>query len=176
MLPCAVLSIAMTEEEFNRIKEEEKSHQRQIRALKEAVRLLERQRSVTTALEEMTSRSRDALEAHERLIEEIARETALNEARLDVALESQAPDAAALEEAGAEVRAKLLVERLRHRLESSESERTPKRASVQEDEAEEERRPATGPADPASGEAPPAATLPEKTLGRMRAEPDQDER
>lgn len=148
----------MTDEEFDRLKEEEKAHLRQIRALKEAVRLLERQRSVTSALEQMTSRSREALEANERLIDEIARDTARQEAKLDVALEST-PDHDSLEETGAAIRAQQLVEKLRRQM------------SPEEEEATADEAPSVAAEDPKRSPARPEA-LPEKTLGRMRSEPE----
>lgn len=167
------LQVEMTEEEFNRIKEEEKAHQRQLRALKEAVRLLERQRSVTSALEEMTTRSRDALEANERLIEEIARDTALNEARLDVALEATDPGTDALEEAGAEARARHLVEQLRRQVGSGGM---PEEATPTGEESERKHQASESGQDQSGAGHARSVALPEKTLGRMRSEPDSGDR
>ena len=143
----------MTDDEFNRIKEEEKDHLRQLRALKRAVHLLERQRSVTTALEEMTSRSKQVLEANERLIEEIALDTARNEARLDVAMEEMGPVHPDDLEGSAEARARAIVEDVRRQ----EAEVTPRKQDVPPRENAEEK---AAPVKP--------DTLPEKTLGRMR--------
>lgn len=140
----------MTEGEFDRLKNEEKEHLRQMRALKNAVKLVERQRSVTSALEEMTSRSKAALEANERLIEEIAYDTALNEARLDVALDaSDAPQADPEEEAAA-MRARALVEETRRATEAGQQSTSDTGESTS--------------AEPGDRPQP----LPEKTLGRLR--------
>lgn len=142
----------MTDEEFQRIKEEEKEHQRQLKSLKHAVRLLERQRSVTNALEEMTSRSRQVLEDNERLIEEIALDTARNEARLDVALESNEPSPDLPDEELEAARARALVTAMR-RAESPDADaKAPPDSSVGERPTKTDRPDA----------------LPEKTLGRMR--------
>lgn len=145
----------MNDDEFKKLKEEEKAHLRTMRALKGAVRLLERQRSVTSALEEMTTRSRAALEAHERLIEEIALDTAQQEARMDVALESADPvDHSVLEEESAKMRARALVDDMR-RQEGPDSESSEPDPSAAPAEAKAPSEAATDP-------------LPEKTLGRMR--------
>lgn len=144
----------MTDEEFNRIKEEEKEHLRQMRALKRAVHMLERQRTVTNALEEMTSRSKAALEANERLIEEIAFDTARQEAKLDVALESTAGAQVEDDEEIAAARARAMVADVRREVESGPSEGRPNQPAQ---EPAKDAQPSTEP--------PP---LPEKTLGRLR--------
>ncbi|HEX7069373.1 MAG TPA: hypothetical protein VF190_01145 [Rhodothermales bacterium] len=144
----------MTDEEFNRLKEEEKAHLRQMRSLKRAVRLLERQRSVTSALEEMTTRSKAALEANEKLIEEIAFDTARQEAKLDVALEStEVPNPDLLDDLAA-ARARALVDDVRRETAKPESA-TP--------------NPSDSPAEkPAAPDKARPDSLPEKTLGRLR--------
>lgn len=144
----------MDDAEFNRIKEEEKAHLRQMRSLKRAVRLLERQRSVTSALEEMTSRSKAALEANERLIEEMAFDTARHEARLDVAMDDAAPEPVVDPEELARLRARALVEDVR-RQEQQNAGGTQSAHNTSTDD-----KSAPPPAGPES--------LPEKTLGRMR--------
>lgn len=144
----------MTDDEFNRIKEEEKEHLRQMRALKKAVHLLERQRSVTSALEEMTNRSREALEANEQLIEEIVTDTARQEARLDVALDSVEGAGMVDPDEIAAIRARALLEDVRR---ETRAER--------QDQSE---KPPTAAGTKVESSAPESPSLPEKTLGRLR--------
>lgn len=144
----------MTDDEFNRIKEEEKEHLRQMRALKKAVHLLERQRSVTSALEEMTNRSREALEANEQLIEEIVTDTARQEARLDVALDSVEGAGMVDPDEIAAIRARALLEDVRRETRAErqdQSEKTPPAAGTKVESS-----------------SPESPSLPEKTLGRLR--------
>ena len=143
----------MTDDEFERLKEEEKEHIRQIRALKKAARLLKRQRSVTDALEEMTSRSRAALEASERFIEEIGLDAAHAEARMEVATEDVISDHPSLEEEAKVLRARAILDELRDpaTTKSGKSDR-PKEEPEKEGESKTDDR----------------EKLPEKTLGRMR--------
>lgn len=145
---------AMDDEQFENLKEEEREHLRELRSLKQAARLLERQRSITQALEEMTSRSRAVLEENERLVEEIAFDTARQEARLDTALEGMELDPEALAEASEALlreAAREEVNRLKAATTGSDDAPIPDRAQRTPPDAQQA-------ADP----------LPEKTLGRMR--------
>jgi hypothetical protein len=102
----------------------------------------------------MTSRSKAALEANERLIEEIAFDTARQEARLDVALEeTAAPNPDLLDELAA-ARARALVADVRRESEPREAA-PPEPPSPAEDK-------------PSVSEKAKTDTLPEKTLGRLR--------
>lgn len=81
----------MTNEEFERIKEEEKTHLREIRKLRKMAKHLRAKRSVQAALERMLDGSREVLDTHDEMVRQLAVETARHEARLDLALESPAP-------------------------------------------------------------------------------------
>ncbi len=78
----------MTREEFERIKEAEKEHLRAIRKLKQTVKSLERQKSVNDALTDLASTTGDLLDEHTALVEKLSEQTALQEARFEVAMES----------------------------------------------------------------------------------------
>ena len=84
----------MSPEEFNRIKEAEKEHLRKLKALKQAAGRLQRQKSIAQALGNMTQEAQQKLEANEAMVEKLAWETAEQEARMEIALESAkaAPD------------------------------------------------------------------------------------
>ena len=80
----------MTPEEYQRLKEAEKEHLRQLKELKQTARTLERRNEIARTLGDMVSLSRDALDTQERMVEQLAQETARQEARLELALEAQA--------------------------------------------------------------------------------------
>jgi alanyl-tRNA synthetase len=149
----------VTPEEYQRLKEAEKAHLRSLRELKKAVRSASRQTRLADAIEGATARPMQALDDHDALIQDLAIETARNEARLDVALESVsgAQDAeivAENEEVLRKARAAELVRQLRGQMEAgssgSDSTTTPA--------AQEETTTTEGPGLP----------LPEKTIGRMK--------
>ncbi|NBC00052.1 MAG: hypothetical protein GVY15_04250 [Bacteroidetes bacterium] len=81
----------MTNEEFERIKEEEKAHLRELRKLRHMAKQLRAKRSVQAALERMLHGSREVLDTHDEMVRRLAVETARHEARLDHALASSAP-------------------------------------------------------------------------------------
>jgi hypothetical protein len=78
----------MTPEEYQRIKEKEKEHLRALKQLKQTARVLERQRSINRALQDMEAGAQQARETHEELLDRLTLETAMNEARLEVALDA----------------------------------------------------------------------------------------
>ncbi|MFT5142722.1 MAG: DNA-binding PucR family transcriptional regulator [Rhodothermales bacterium] len=82
----------MSPEEYQRLKEAEKAHLRSLRELKQAVRGLNRQKKLTDAVVNATVKPMASLDDHDALVQELAMETARNEARLDVALESIGAD------------------------------------------------------------------------------------
>jgi len=166
----------MDDEQYRRSKEEEKEHLRELRSLKQAARLLQRQRSITQALEEMTNRSRAVLEENERLVEEIAYDAARQEARLDVVLSDLDPEKAALERASEEILQASIREQVRRELSESDGPNDAPEATgfARQGRSERERRSAEtgesaldGPGTTSRAEPDPKA-LPEKTLGRMR--------
>lgn len=162
----------MTPEEYQRLKEEEKAHLRKLKELKQAVRFLERQKKISSELEQMSRASEDALQQQTDAVERLALETALQEARLDIALEGADPDPApsdeALEQELRAARAHALVEQMKHSMSDSD-ETESEDESVESGEAgsvthHSPRRTGVG-----DSESPPATSQPrpEKTIGRM---------
>jgi len=78
----------MTPEEFDRIKKAEKEHLRKLKKLKETHRQLERQKKMTDAVSELTTSMREKLDVHDDMMNRIGMDSALSEARLEMALES----------------------------------------------------------------------------------------
>lgn len=78
----------MTPEEFNRLKEEEKAHLRQLRDLKQQHRDVQRKTSILGALRGM--RDPDLEADTEARTEELMRGAITQEARLDIAMEGEA--------------------------------------------------------------------------------------
>ena len=78
---------AMTPEEFERLKEEEKKHLRELRALRQQHREVERKKSVLDALRGMTRPDLDR--THDDVVGKLMGEAAHAEARLDLAMEQQ---------------------------------------------------------------------------------------
>lgn len=155
----------MTPEEYERLKEAEKEHLRKMRRLKQAVHELERQKKVSKAVRGITDEPRRLLDEQEELVDRIAMEAAMSEARLDIALESAdakaavEPERISPEEADEElrrVRARELVKRMR-------AEDAPDGRSQEEASAAESPSP-----DPVPDEDPAPPSLPDKTIGRMK--------
>lgn len=107
----------MTPEEYQRLKDAEKEHLRKLKELKQAVRVLERQKKIRSELEKMSRDSEDVLQAQTDAVERLAFETAMQEARMDLALEGDEPPPAradeALEQELRTARAHSLVERMK---------------------------------------------------------------
>ena len=80
----------MTPEEFQKIKEAEKEHLRALKKLKQAVKGIEQRNKVTKAVTDIASTTSSLLDEHENLVEKLAQQTALQEARLELAMESAA--------------------------------------------------------------------------------------
>lgn len=155
----------MSPEEFQRIKDAEKEHLRQLKKLKSAVRRLGRQQRLTQAVNDLTAGPQDALDTHSELVDQLAFETARQEARLEIALENQASedDAApeppeVLEEDLLKARAQTLVRQIKQQM----------GVPGGEDDA-------GAPPAPPERAAPAAPdTRPEKTLGRTAPAPRID--
>lgn len=146
----------MTPEEYQRLKEAEKEHLRSLRKLKQAVQAAQRQQKLTDAVRKAVISPMDALENHDALVQELALETARNEARLDVALESVSggqteAERVEDEEAMRKARAAQLVRQLRGQVEGASKP------------AATDSKPGTE-----STEMAPPPPLPEKTIGRMK--------
>jgi hypothetical protein len=164
----------MTPEEYERIKEAEKDHLRKLKKLKEAHRQLQRQARVTKAVTDMTSSMQEKLDVHADMMDRIATESAINEARLEMAIESRQTEdleTQALEDELELTRAKArdLIRKLKEEPEERAASKAPPRASNSDEPTD--RRDST--ADKPSGSTPAASPtagddLPEKTIGRMK--------
>ena len=159
----------MSPEEYERIKQAEKEHLRALKKLKQAARGLSRQQKIRRSLENLTHASDDVLDTHTRLVEELAMETAKQEARLEIALESAAAkdDAAqaeaahqAADEELQKLRAQELVRQMKLEAGGGDAQapNRPARTDL----------PAGSPTDPKPPPKSDPDSLPEKTLGRMR--------
>lgn len=80
----------MSPEEFERLKEEEKKHLRELRALKGQYRDVQRKKSVLDALQGMARPDLDA--THDEAVGKVMGDAAYAEARLDLAMESRTPE------------------------------------------------------------------------------------
>ncbi|NNE71886.1 MAG: hypothetical protein HKN29_16195 [Rhodothermales bacterium] len=160
----------MTPEEYQRLKEAEKEHLRSLRKLKQTVRSLQRQKKLSDAVENVTIKPMEALNDHDALVQELAMETARNEARLDVALESISQSSsdspskereidAEHEQAIRKAKAAELVRRLRSQVDAGESGAAPPKPSARDAAPEDSglEKPKSNP-----------GALPEKTIGRMK--------
>ena len=148
----------MTPEEFEKIKEAEKAHLRKVRKLKNAVRQLERQKKISGALNEMTSSMQERFDDHDQMMDRVAIDAALNEARLEIALEAseeaERKAQAAQDEADlAKARARQVMDELKNadpEVEADPTTESPTRVRERT-------------------ESPPRKDdLPEKTIGRMK--------
>ncbi|NBC16760.1 MAG: hypothetical protein GVY18_05505 [Bacteroidetes bacterium] len=177
----------MTPEEYQRLKEAEKEHLRKLKKLKDTARSLARRNKVARTLGDMVSTSRDALDAQEQMVSDLAQETARQEARLELALEAQADrdtDAAvdedqALAEADEElaaVRAKQLLHQIKQQMgvvadAPDASEDTSERSATASEPSKTlgPRRTAAPPSESTpEEEASDDDPLPDKTIGRMK--------
>ena len=158
----------MPSENYQRIKEAEKEHLRKLKKLKEAARQLARQKRLSQAVDNITSGPRETLDTHEALMEQLAFETAQQEARLDIALENQQLDEPAagtiapddLEEELLAERAKTLLRQMKQQMGVPDEEPGEAAPPARREEAASEAEPPENP--------PAAAERPEKTIGRMR--------
>jgi len=155
----------MTPEEFDRIKQAEKEHLRKLNKLKQVHRELERQKKVTDAVTDMTSSMQEKLDVHSDMMDKIGTESALNEARLEMALESS--DQADLvaqemkdEQTLAKEKAKELVRQMKSGSDLDLDEPTP-------DHKAGPSRSASKDSDQPDAESD-DKELPEKTIGRMK--------
>lgn len=172
----------MTREEFERIKEAEKEHLRALKKLRQTVRGLERRQSVNKAISDIASSTGSILDKHTELVEKLGEETAMQEARLEIAMESLGTDeaeaqlkaleaeaeAAKFEESQQKDRARDLVQQVKDQMGSAPEGRT-----APEQRPPTDRTIGRTKADPGSErkpDAPRAAdeTMPEKTIGRMK--------
>ncbi|HEX8386260.1 MAG TPA: hypothetical protein VF576_08755 [Rubricoccaceae bacterium] len=153
----------MTPEEFNRLKEEEKAHLRQLRDLKQQHREVQRKTSILGALRGMRN---PELEADtDARTEELMRGAVTQEARLDLALEGEAERAAAEadREALRQAEAAALVRQFKADAGATADEKPARPSPTADAPARTIGR------TPAPPEAPPQAPRDEKTIGRSGA-------
>lgn len=160
---------AMTPEEYEQFKQAEKEHLKKLKELRNALRVLERQKRIQSALDDISRSTDDALETQRELVERLALETAHREARLEVALDASAdkagePDREALERELRRERAWSIVDELKASIRTDADEDVPERHTAPS------RRPDTQPQEPEVGSAHPTEDReerPGKTIGRM---------
>ncbi len=174
----------MTREEFEKIKQAEKEHLRALKKLKQKVRSLEQKKAVSGALGDLASSTGSLLDEHTALVEKLSQETAMQEARFEVAMESidssskptaeaqraqDEADLAALEAERQKSRARDLVRQVKLQMGSPDAGTEEAQADDTSDSADRTigRKRAGAPDDTADDAAADDAA-PEKTIGRMR--------
>ena len=167
----------MTPEEREKFKEAEKEHLRQLKQLKQKAHQARRQSSVNKALADMAGaigQEEDPLGTYNEMLDKLEMDTARQEARFEIAMESAAlkeaaeqaeadkPSPAQLEEETAKARAKTLVEQMKLQMGMA----TPDA----EEKTPEAPQKTIGKQAPPEAETKPSAPSdrPEKTIGRMK--------
>jgi len=168
----------MTNEEFERIKEEEKAHLRELHKLRTMAKQLRAKRSVQAALERMLRGSREVLDTHDEMVRRLAVETARHEARLDHALESSAPlpDEApadddpleSLDDTLLRARARQLLDRMTAAAVDADGDANGDTAAAERPEASTADRPSANSANQRPVDQQDDGPAPRKTLGRPR--------
>jgi len=168
----------MTNEEFERIKEEEKAHLRELHKLRTMAKQLRAKRSVQAALERMLRGSREVLDTHDEMVRRLAVETARHEARLDHALESSAPlpDEApadddpleSLDDTLLRARARQLLDRMTAAAVDDDGDANGDTAAAERPEASTADRPSADSANQRPVDQQDDGPAPRKTLGRPR--------
>ena len=155
----------MTPEEFEKIKEAEKDHLRKVRKLKSAVKQLERQKKISGALNDLTTSVQEKFDDHDEMMSRVAIDAALNEARLEIAMESsqEADQGAELEQDEADLakaKAREVMQQFRDMPGSDPGvDQTESTESTTEKSSTHRVRP---------GKPDSRDDLPEKTIGRMK--------
>lgn len=147
----------MTPEEFERLKEAEKAHLRKLKEIKQQATTANVQRRISGTLASMATGARQVLDENASLVEKMSEDLAMNEARLELAMESaeEHEREARLQEQEEELRrlrARKMVDDMRAQIGTA-----PEKAS-----SEPPPRTTTESSSDQSG------SLPEKTIGRMR--------
>jgi hypothetical protein len=168
----STLEVAMTDEEFERLKAAEKEHLRAKKKLQATLKQLRQKKQVRSAVDRLARSAQSALDRASELIDRLASETARDEARLDVALDPEAADPSdasgdeavaayeaerSAEQARALVRQMKQAQRIPSTPRASDSEHAPANNSRPDATSSEEERSTSSSED-----------LPEKTIGRMR--------
>jgi hypothetical protein len=146
----------MTDEEFQRLKEEEKKHLRAKKRLQRTLKALKQRNEVQGVVQRMKRGAARLLDETESLVDSLRRTVAQDQARFEVALDdemSEAEDLHEAEEALREERAEELVRRMKAEEEMSSRSRP----SISGDNEASEGQP----------EDAPTQDGPDKTIGRM---------
>ncbi|MEQ9103288.1 MAG: hypothetical protein RIE53_01175 [Rhodothermales bacterium] len=143
----------MTPEEYQRLKETEKEHLRKIRQLKGMARQAERSRKVTGAVSDMVSSAERLLDEHREMTDRLSHDAALQEARLEIALEAADENASVINQE-AEDEAEIARIRARQAMDAQRK----MAASAPNSSG------GAASADPSN----PPPSMPEKTIGRMK--------
>jgi hypothetical protein len=148
---------AMTDEEFERLKEAEKQHLREKKRMRKTLEALKRRNRAEGLLQKMKHGAQRLLQETETLVDTLRSQGARNEARLEVAVEDQEPvdDLQEAEEELREERAESLVRQYKAATGSVS------RSAEEEQEA--------------SDAAPSSPDGPDKTIGRMRTARSDEE-
>ncbi len=151
----------MTNEEFQRLKEEEKKHLRAKKRLQRTLRALKQRNEMQGVVQRMKRGAARVLDETESLVDSLRRTVAQNQARFEVALDDEMTEPDALheaEEALREERAEALLRRMKEEETSSRS-----RPSISEDDETSEEQPEDAP----TQDGPDNTDGPDKTIGRM---------
>ena len=151
----------MTPEEYQKFKEAEKEHLRKIRDLKKAQRSASRKSTVTKAVTGMATDMQDLFDEHGQMIERLQMDSAMSEARMEVALDSVEMDSRVSEAQDAAELAKLEEEQKKARARDLINQMKQETGAVQKQNADASE---PNPIDAKAEEKP----LPEKTIGRMK--------
>lgn len=159
----------MSPEEYERMKEAEKEHLRQLRKLKETARALQRQQRVQNALIDMAGSTQRLGDTHNEFVEKLTMGTAVGEARLDMALEAaaQRPEATpAQDDDLAHLQAQALIRQMKLEMGAREAAlETPPATDRLPEKTIGAMKPPDEPPPPSPS---PDEPLPEKTIGRMK--------
>jgi len=152
----------MTDEEFQRLKEEEKKHLRAKKRLQRTLKALKQRNEAQGVVQRMKRGAARLLDETESLVDSLRRAVAQDQARFEVALDDEMTEAEDLheaEEALREERAEALVRRMKAEEEMSSRSRP----SISEDDEASEGQPEDAP----TQDGPDNTDGPDKTIGRM---------
>lgn len=148
----------MTEDEYERIKEHEKDRLRAQRAMRKTMRSLQSRQKVQHALQRMKRAAHGVLSRTSNLIDQLTSDTALQEARLELALDDAGtdPEVDAFERERTKERAQRLVRQMKQQSRTRRSGTTSRNTADADEDATTEDTDAD------------EDDLPDKTIGRMR--------
>jgi len=146
----------MTDEEFQRIKDEEKKHLRAKKRLQRTLKALKQRNEVQSVVQRMKRGASRLLDETESLVDSLRRTIAQDQARFEVALDDERIEDEDLHEAEEELR-EARAEALVRRMKAEEEMSSRPRPSVSEDEE----------ASPPDSKDDSKQEGPDKTIGRM---------